>query len=93
MTIHIEIVGEGQLAQRMIAQIRESTPFEIVVSPSQEGAARRMPPEQCAATLRFEGRPDSFAILHENGTTGEVEGLPVVTLRARKEERQGVIWE
>ncbi len=93
MALRIEIVGHGPRAQSMIAQLLALKAFEITTTSPPAGDEASAYRDHGAASLHLHGKQDRFAMLHENSTTGEVEGTPVVTIRAREENDHGVIWE
>jgi hypothetical protein len=86
MALRIEIVGEGLIAQRMLHQLLALKGFEITSVPAPlRRTAVSAPRGQKAATIAVEGGRNGVAILQENEASDAIEGLPVVTLRARKE--------
>lgn len=88
MSLRIEIVGDGDLARRMIRELRALKGFDVTsvgvgVHHAPPAVDRSRPP--LTTIVEVEGRGDGRVVLHENPLTGDIEGLPVVVVPSRTE--------
>lgn len=84
--LRIEIVGNDELARRMLRQVQALEVFDIHSVPDPNpGDAWHGPGSERNTMLRMESVRGGRAILQENHMTGDIEGIPVVMLDAPKE--------
>lgn len=84
--LRIEIVGNDELSQRMLRQVQALKVFDIHTVPDPNpGDALPAPGREKNTMLQMQSVRGGRAILQENPMTGEIEGIPVVTLDPPKE--------
>jgi hypothetical protein len=79
--LRIEIVGSDERAQRLIQKVLALKDFDIHVVPDPDPEDPLGGPRTGGSTtLRLQSVRGGRVLLHENSATGEIEGMPVVSL-------------